>query len=55
VLEEQSLPEGSMTYFFEEYVRCVPVVDAPHRFDRTTSSSELNDFADGPTRFTARP
>jgi hypothetical protein len=53
--QELSLPEGSMNYFFEESVRRVPDVDAPRRFDETISSSGLNDFADGPTRFTARP
>lgn len=52
--EELSLPEASMTYFFEESVRRVPDVDAPRRFDETISYSELDDFADGPTRSTAR-
>jgi hypothetical protein len=44
-----------MTCFFEEPVRRVLDVDAPRRFDETVSYSELNDFADGPTRSTARP
>ncbi len=68
VPEELSLPEASMTYFFEESVGRVPEVDAPRRFDGTISYSELNDFADrfatlpascaspmAPTRSTAWP
>ncbi len=41
-----------MTYFFEESVRRMPDVDAPHRFDGTISYSELSDFAD---RFATLP
>lgn len=50
--EELSLPEASMTYFFEESVRRAPDVDALRRFDGTISHSELNDFAD---RFATLP
>jgi hypothetical protein len=52
VPEELSLPEGSKAYFFEESVRRVPGVDAPHRFAETISYSEFNDFAD---RFATLP
>ena len=50
--EELSLPQESMTYFFEESVRRVPDVDALRRFDETISYSEFNDFAD---RFATLP
>jgi hypothetical protein len=53
--KELSLPETSMTYFFEESAGRVPDVDAPRRFDETISYSELNDFADGPMRSTGWP
>jgi hypothetical protein len=53
--EELSLPEESMTYFFEESVRRVPSVDAPRRFDEAISYSKLSGFADGPTGSTAQP
>jgi hypothetical protein len=43
-----------MTYFFEESVRRVPDVDGPAALTRQ-SPPLLNDFADGPTRSTARP
>ena len=46
VPEELSLPDQSMAYSFDEFVRRVPHVDAPRRFDETISYSELNDFAD---------
>ena len=39
VPEELLLSEGSMTYFFEESVRCVPGVGALRRFNDTISYS----------------